>query len=331
MRLRTGPVMLWLAGFAIATLALGWLSDLVGTVAPQSVVDRFQTGGGRLRIWANLLEGMWQSPWIGYGWSQVSRAALVGSTTQYVGEKMLRQSHSVPLDLLIWAGIPLGLFLIGAIAWWWWKQIRDCDSAERSVVLAAVGVVSIHSLVEFPLESFFFVVPFGLLVGALAHWSNPTVPAQPLSRVTLAAAVSGVGAIGMAVAIEYLTVEEASRNGRMLAAGFASSAHIPQARLLDEPIEYIRFWRTQARAGMSAEELDWMRKVSARNPSPPALLRYATAQGLNGQSAGAARTLVQMCNMHNHRSCDEGRESWTQLQRNFPVLASIAYPATPLP
>lgn len=332
MRLRVAPSLGWLALLAAATLAMGPLSAMLDTAPLQSVTERFQTGGGRLRIWTNLFDGLMQSPWLGYGWSQVSRAGLAGSTNHYVGEQMLRQSHSLPLDLVIWVGIPLGLLLIGALAWWWWHQVRRCDSAERAVVLSAVGIVSIHSLVEFPLESFYFLIPFGVLVGALEGWSTPLATVRTsLPRAAMAAAVGGMTALGAAVAIEYLTVEDASRNGRLLAAGFVASAPLPEPRLLDEPIEYVRFWRTRARAGMSTQELDWMRRVVGRNPSPPALLRYATALGLNGAPQAAARTLVQLCNMHLRRSCDEGRESWTQLQRNFPVLTPIPYPATPKP
>jgi O-antigen ligase len=331
LRLPAGALVAWCGVLVALTFVMGPLSHALQANAPLSLAQRFEHGGGRLLIWANLLEGLKQSPWVGYGWSQVSRAALEGSATHYVGERMLRQAHSVPLDILLWAGIPLGMLIIAAIAWWWWRQVTRCDTAERAVVIAAVGVVSIHSLVEFPLESFYFMVPFGLLVGVLEGWDDPANAGTRAARPALVGVVATLAALGMAVIVEYLTVEEASRSGRMLAAGIIPSAHIPQARLLDEPIEYIRFWRTQARPGMTAEELDWMRRVSGRNPAPPSLLRYATAMGMNGQPKAAQRTLVQLCNMHNPRSCDEGRKSWAQLQQNFPVLAPIPYPATPRP
>jgi Virulence factor membrane-bound polymerase, C-terminal len=188
--------------------------------------------------------------------------------------------------------------------------------------------LTLYSLIEFPLESFYFLVPFGLLVGTLEVWT-PTRQVAAVPRAVLAVAMASLGALGLTIAVEYFDVEDASRNGRLLEAGFVTSAPLPKVVLLDEPIEYIRFWRTHARAGMSADELDWMRKVAGRNPAPPTLLRYATANGLNGHAEITTRTLVQLCNMHPWHRCDEGRKSWAQLQQNFPVLQSIPYPPTP--
>lgn len=327
-RLSRNSLLAWLLAFGAVVVALGPISDAVNTQAPESMADRLQSGGGRLRIWATLLDALLRSPWVGYGWSQVSRAGLEGSLRHYTGEAMLRQSHNVPLDLLVWNGIPLGLLLIACIAAWWLRQLRRCDSAERAVVFAAVSLLMLYSLTEFPLESFFFLVPFGLLVGALEGWS-PARSTTTAPRPAAAVVVAGVAAMCAAVAIEYFDVEQASRDGRMLAAGFVSGAKLPAPMLLDEPIEYVRFWRTPARPEMSAEELDWMRRVVGRNPSPPTLLRYAIANGLNGQPQLASQTLVRLCNMHNAPRCDEGRKSWLLLQANFPVLSSITYPPTP--
>jgi hypothetical protein len=115
----------------------------------------------------------------------------------------------------------------------------------------------------------------------------------------------------------------------MLAAGYAQSASLPDVVLLDEPRDYMLYWRTEAAPGMSVKQLAWMADMAGRNPAPPTLLRYATALGLNGRPEDARRTLVQLCNMHKAVRCDEGRASWTLLQQRFEVLRSIPYPATP--
>ena len=131
------------------------------------------------------------------------------------------------------------------------------------------------------------------------------------------------------IAVEYMRIEEASRQGLMVMAGYARSATPPDVQLLDGPREYIRLWKTEARSGMAADELEWMRNVVERNPSPPALLRFALATGVNDRPQDAADTLVRLCNMHRTARCDEGRQSWAQLQSQYPVLNAIAYPLTP--
>jgi Virulence factor membrane-bound polymerase, C-terminal/O-Antigen ligase len=329
-RLSPRSLLAWTVLFGAIVAVIGPLSDAVNIHAPESVADRLQSGGGRLRIWATLVEGLMQSPWVGYGWSQVSRAALAGSLNHFTGESMLRQSHSVPLDLMVWTGVPLGLLLIGIIVLWWVRHMMRCDSAERAVVFTAVSLILLYSSIEFPLESFFFLVPFGLLTGALEAWS----PASPLShapRAAFALVLGAIAALGFAVGVEYLDVEQASRDGRLAAAGYGPTRPLPAPVLLDEPIEYIRFWRTQARPGMSVDELDWMRRIAGRNPAPPTLLRYAVATGLNGQSEVAAQALIRLCNMHRAKRCDDGRKSWAQLQQSFPVLSTVPYPPTPKP
>jgi Virulence factor membrane-bound polymerase, C-terminal/O-Antigen ligase/Protein glycosylation ligase len=327
-RLKTAPLMAWVGLFALLNLLVGPLSGMFDVAAPQSMTERVQARGGRLYIWTALLDGLLQSPWVGYGWSQVSRAGLAGSLEHFTGESMLRNSHSLPLDLLLWNGIPMGLLILGAIAVWWVGQLRRCDSAERALTLAVVAVLSVYSLFEFPLEFLHFLVPFGLFVGALDNWSG-SLKASRATYLASAAAFCVLVTFTILIWTEYLGVEQASRDGRMISAGYGVKAEFPEPFLLDEPLDYVRFWRTSARPGMTADELDWMRRVAGRNPAPPTLLRYATALGVNGRPDEAQRLLVRLCNMHAATRCDEGRQSWALLQQRFPVLGEVKYPATP--
>ena len=325
-RLRWQPLVLWLALFLIGVLMWGPLSESVGTNAPVSVAQRVQAGGGRLNIWSALVEALSASPWVGYGWTQVSRAGLAGSLHHFTGEAMMRNSHNTLLDLLLWNGVPLGLLFIGALAGWWLVRLRACTTAEHWVVLSAIGVVFVHAMFEFPFEYLYFLLPVGLLMGALEDSASQRRTSWQVPRVAVAMALAGLAVATAWVGVEYMRVEEGSRDNRMLAAGYARSAELPDVLLLDEPREYMLFWRTTARAGMTEGELAWMRKVVERNPAPPALLRYALATGINGRPDDAARTLVQLCNMHKVASCDEGRKSWGLLQEQFDMLRTIPYP-----
>ena len=89
-----------------------------------------------------------------------------------------------------------------------------------------------------------------------------------------------------------------------------------------------RFWLTQARPQMTSHELDWMRRVSMREPRPPAMLRYALAAGLNGRPDEAALTLARLCHLHPAERCDEGRASWHSAQEKYPALRAVAFPTT---
>jgi Virulence factor membrane-bound polymerase, C-terminal/O-Antigen ligase len=313
-----------------ALLSWGSVSRLADVTAPLSAAEHLQSGGGRIRIWRAVLDGLSESPWFGYGWSQVSRAAVVGSTHQYTGEAMLRNSHSLALDLLVWNGIPVGLLIIGAGVWWFVRQVRECRDAQHGLLLIAVAVIFVHGLLEYPLEYLYFLLTAGLLMGAADGWVSSSRTWHAPRAALLAPLVIMTGFTSW-VAVEYLRIEEASRQGLMVMAGYARTAQPPDVVLLDGPREYIRLWKTEAHAGMPADELLWMRNTVERNPAPPALLRYALAMGLNGHPQEAADTLVRMCNMHKPERCDEGRKSWAHAQAQYPALVEILYPKTPTP
>ncbi len=315
--------------FILGVLVWGPLSQTLAVHVPVSVADRIQGGTARLGMWKAILAGLLESPWVGYGWTQVSRAALEGSIAQYTGEHMLRNSHSLLLDLLVWNGIPLGALIIGLIGWWLVRAVRACRDAGYLVALLALCAILTHALFEYPLEYMYFLIPAGLLVGHLDTLASMKKQTWRAPTFTLALPVAALTAMMLWISVEYLRVHQASDDGLMLAAGYARKAELPDVVLLDGPREYIRFWRTQAGPNMTDEQLQWMRNVVGRNPSPPALLRLAMATGLNGRPEEARETLVRLCNMHVAPRCEEGRRSWSAVQEHTAALRAIPFPATP--
>jgi O-antigen ligase len=317
-----------LLAFVALVVVWGPLSQALAVQAPVSVAERITGGGGRIQFWKALLEGLRSAPWFGYGWTQVSRAALDGSLVHATGESMLRNSHNLVLDLLVWNGIPLGLFFTGAIGWWFVSRAAAARTPGEGLLLLGVAAIAVHAAFEYPLEYVYFLATAGLLVGmiearraTLREWLAPGW--------TLALPAAALAGMTFWISAEYLRVQDSSNDNLMVQAGYAREAALPDVMLLDGPREYIRFWRTQARAGMSGQDLEWMRDVVGRNPSPPALLRFALAAGLNARVEESRQTLVRLCNMHKAPRCDEGRQSWAELQQQHAALRAIPYPPTP--
>ena len=69
-----------------------------------------------------------------------------------------------------------------------------------------------------------------------------------------------------------------------------------------------------------------MRLAALRWPFPPLLLRQALIAGLHGDVAGAERQLALVCSLHSRERCQEGRESWQQLQIRYPQLKAVRLP-----
>ena len=312
----------------IASLVLWQPISEALLVASESFGQRLQSSP-RFLLWRAFIDALSASPWVGYGWTQVGRAAQAASLEHITQQGLFINSHNLLLDLLLWNGVPLGLTLTGALVWWFARQLRRCLDVERWLLLAAVGAVFVHAMFEYPLEYAYFLLPVGFVMGALdginsepSGWrTSKWIFAVPLGFL--------MGMLGW-IGVEYMTVEESARQMRLVMAGIGvdkvPSVPAPDVHVLDAPREFHRYWLTRARVGMTATELEWMRKVVARYPVPPAQLRYALAAGLNGRPTESIETLTRLCFMHPPERCQEAQAAWLQSQKQYPQLKAIAFP-----
>lgn len=323
LRLNTRAVMAGIAAYVLLTIA--W--QLVSLAFVDHAPTLGQRGGGAMRVanWSVLWDALWRHPWAGYGWSQVTLAQQAAALDHpHVGE-WLTNSHSILLDLVLWNGVPLGLILIACLAGWFAARIRECRSPQAWSILLALAAIAVHALLEYPLDYTYFLLPAGLLAGALI----PTAAAVParLADASVRALTVAAAILLAAIGAEYLTMQHAIREYRFAAAQFVGadfrSSDVPHVILLDGLREQLRFSMTEARGGMRAEELDWMRVVSTRYATPPAMLRYAIAAGLNGQSQEARTTLARLCKVHPLPRCEEAAQAWRELQGRHSELRAI--------
>lgn len=318
-----------LVSFGLANWAWQPLNDLLLMSSQSAAAERLTSGSLRLIHWQVMLDAISQHPWQGYGWTQAALAQQAGAINHPPTGEAIYSSHNIALDLLVWNGVPIGMFLIGALIWWLVRQLRLCRDAERAFPLAAVGAVILHGLLELPLEYAFFLLPTGLLMGALdAH--TPPGPAFTTARGAFVVPLLALTLLTAWIGAEYVKVDEAGRVLRFVAMGIGTDkvavAPEPDVALLDRPRNLHRFMLTPARIDDNPEYLRWVRDVAMRNPMAPAMLRHALAAGLNGQPAEAELVLIRLCKLHMNEMCDQGRASWAQLQAKHPQLKSIPFP-----
>lgn len=357
----------WLMVIAIAGLwlwhrrTLGLRTSAAGLLAVVSVlgaaalaraplhalwqIDGAAVGGAALRTPPNLRLAHWQTlwdalmlePWFGYGWLQVAAAQQAAALDNATTYELLSAAHNQALDLLIWNGLPLGLALIGIIAWWFLDRARRCRDRDAWAALTVVAVFAAHSMVEFPLQYAYFLLPAGVFVGVIEARVPSRGGALASMNVPRAALLGALLAMSAALYViwgEYLEVDEAVRQVRL-----KNEAHIvhkdlnpqaPNVTLLDAQREYVRLWTVEPVAGMAPEQIDWMRVVARRFAAPGALERYALAAGLNGRPDEALRALSLMCRMSLPRHCDRARVVWQQRAAHHPALLAVPYPTTPV-
>jgi Virulence factor membrane-bound polymerase, C-terminal/O-Antigen ligase/Protein glycosylation ligase len=318
--------------FFVAVTLWPALNVALNMSEPGGVVQRVTGQTLRLIHYQVIADAIFQRPWFGYGWTQVALAQHAALAEYPAAGEVLSSSHNIVLDLLAWNGLPIGLTLVGYITWWFVRQFQTCDSPDRFFALAIACALTIHAMVEFPLQYSYFLLPLGFAVGALeGRRSGGAVSTSRTSRFGFAAAWGGLAVMTGWIAAEYIEVESTSRTLRFVSLGIGtdkvSKAPEPDVLLLDRPRNLHRFMLTPARVDPDPAYIEWVRFMTMRHATPSAMLRHAVVEGRNGHPEKAAQVLVRYCKLFVGKGCEQGREMWAQFQTRYPELAAIPYPA----
>lgn len=320
-RLSLRSLLVWIGIYICFLLVLTRFADWLLL----SGVDVARSGSvsERWSIWTQLWQNIWRGPSWGFGWNQVPVAQMQGAW-HYLAPSISLNGHNLLLDLMIWNGPLLGGFIFFGVVAWLARVGARARSAESLFALVAAGFILGHSMVEFPYESAFFLLPLGLLLGVAAA-ESPQAFAIAIPRVLIG--VVFVICVGLFSWFwrEYRVVEEDHRLLRMELARVGTLKALqpaPDVVLLSQLREFIRFARVPPASGMSAAELDRMRKVVYRYPSVSGLLRYVLALGLNGHPAEAREQLKLFRHLFGYGQRMHGYAMFelTETQRQYPQL-----------
>ena len=313
-----------------------WL--MIGNDTGTALV-RAGDAGVRQVIWRSMADAIMRSPWAGYGWGQIGSAQTAVTLDYPPTFAFFDSSHNLALDLALWNGLPIAFVVLVCLGSWFAWQIYCCRDGYSWSVLMAVGAVFTHAMVEFPLNYSYFLLPTGLLMGALSA-KNP-LPLHPLLKlgkshfpiIRAACVASGMFALGvlLIVATEYWAFEDDWQLMRFQEQRIGSFEKTPPppAIVLTGLREFMRFSRTEPLPGMSKQDIDWMRRVSERYAYASPMFRYALAQALNANSQGAQLTLRRLCHMQTPGACTSAKQQWTELKQvRWPQLASTPFPVT---
>lgn len=315
-------------GFIATTKLWASLNAALDIPTGTVLVERATVVGVRSINWAVLWDAAWREPWLGWGWMRVAEAQQAATLDHPPSYEWINFSHNFVLDLWLWNGLILGSVLNVAIVAWIATRCLRCRDVTTWAMLAAGGVLLTHALLEFPHAYLYFLLPLAVFVGFVE--SRTETSAHAVSNWTFGLSCSAMVGMLFWVCQEYLAIEDVARAQRLKEAGYVVSGKepkVPNVVLLDNQRDFLWFRMTEARAGMSADDLERMRQVNQRFMPPAVLLRYAIAAGLNDKPAAAERNLRLICHMWPKHNCDEGRTNWAALQSKFPPLRAIGFPA----
>ena len=314
-----------------AVLAWPVLSDWLHLSGGRTGAEQSHAGTRPIH-WGSMVDALTREPLFGYGWNQVSVAQARVAADHAPTSEMIEHSHNLLLDLLVWNGLPIGLLVIAVLVWWVSRQVVACRNAPVAWLLAGVGVVLVHAMFEFPLEYAYFLLPVGLMMG-MAQALSTRDPVWATPRWLTAVPATAALVLLTWTIVEYVELEETHRLRRFAAArigDLTAGDSRPMPKMLTQQRAFLEFARSQARRGMSTDELEAMRQVAQRFGYPPVLLRYALAAALNGRPDDARETLQRLCKNHPAPRCREGQVAWeTGGREQFPELRGIPFPTVP--
>jgi O-antigen ligase len=158
--------LLWVVSYGAMTLYGHWSAQAYGAAA--RLASGEAAGGdspnSRLRIWANALQLIAQQPWLGVGWGEFN---VAWSLTAFPGRPtaFFDHTHNLPLHLLAELGVPLAIAvmaLLGLALWQGWRRARAAGGEHGTTAMTAwmmVVLISVHSMVEYPLWYAYFLLP----------------------------------------------------------------------------------------------------------------------------------------------------------------------------
>ncbi len=336
---RAGLRLRWPAvSLAVAAVAAAWvLWPLLNTSTGADpgtarLVEEQAQAGVRLPLWQAMVKAIAQQPWSGYGWQQMVLAQQAVALDVPPLLRHFEHAHNLVLDLLIWTGVPVGLALVGLAGWALFRLVAATRDPRAAGLLLAIGGVLAHGMVEFAVEYAYFLVPMGLLLGAAHRLVAQPAPAFELPTGLLRACGVLLLAAMAVTGLDYAEAEQSHRVLRFESARIGATrvqSPPPEMRVLTQLEAFLTFARQEPRAGATAAELEAARQAAQRFAYPPSQYRLARWQALNGDAAGARRTLELLCAMHAPRHCREVAEAWTAAQATQPALRAVTAPTRP--
>lgn len=138
-----------------------------------SSVDRGVSSSGRIDFWIQMYYAILERPWFGYGWNQTALAQYQNMET-YPISVWITSSHNLLVDIIVWCGIPIGVFFILYSSYLIFSSILKIKKIEELFAFYMIVTLLVHSMLEYPLHYAYFLIPFGIFIAIILS-ANPNL------------------------------------------------------------------------------------------------------------------------------------------------------------
>ena len=333
---------------AILILVLAWLvgiswSDLrVHLLLPQDVqtlASRMSSEGSssvRKIYWLSALDAMTKSPVAGYGFLQMGMVQWTTALNYPSTGTFFNSAHMLPMDLAIWFGVPVAGLLFVALCRNIWLALKRCCNDAMFYVVAVIGVIFTHAMLEAPHLYMYFLLPAGVFLGiaggtGVRHGAVGRVAdryANWLSVLEKIIILFSI-AIGFFIAMDYFDLEKKWERLRFVEANFIVENSTDDSReelFLTNLQALYEALSSSQQFTSSAIKLNELRNVAIRYPLAANLRRYAVALAYAGEYDEAERVMIRMRKMHSTQVCELNKAWWygKGLLEN-PVLTNVRF------
>lgn len=320
-------MVLWYVG---AALVVRYLSQVMSLDAAGSVLERTQLGT-RLDIWAMFSGAVWQRPWFGYGWDQTLVAQASPTTwlpTALTADGGLyAQAHNLFLDLMVWTGFPIGLTVCLACMAWLFRRLRRVSDAETALLVMCLLVIALHAMLELPLYYAYFLLPTGLLVGAIES-RNPVHRVLRLPGLVVIGLWASVALLYGLVIKDYFAAEESYAELRLennrIISNFERKP--PEVVVLNQIRSAIVMARLNTLESLAPDRLLFVEHVALIYPSTPYLVKLAQALSSSGHPDEAQVWLKRLCDLTTKEQCQREMKRWQTLRSSPRGAHLVAWP-----
>jgi hypothetical protein len=310
--------------YFVATQAITWASAALLLDTPNSMAER-SAGEVRPGLWSMFADAAWQRPWLGYGWNE-GMVAHLNVAERHLGLPMaFGNAHNLVLDLVVWAGIPLGLgFAVACLTWVLVaaKRVRTATQVLYALVIMTVGL---HAMLEFPLNYAYFLLPTGLVVGALSGELKIWLLGPATRRAWCAALVLLCASVALLAAIiqDYFHVESSTVDIRMKMAAVHSTPKAPEVLVLTQFPAMVEFALRDPAVPATEQELLQARHAAGLWMTQQNLSKLIVMLALNGHVAEARCWMAKGGAQLGPDSREFLRASWPLYQQGFASLRSV--------
>ncbi|MFZ2217988.1 MAG: Wzy polymerase domain-containing protein [Rhodoferax sp.] len=281
----------------------------------------------RLGAWKMLFDASLHKPFFGFGWGQLANANFLVIENYPQQGGLFNQSHNLILDIILWNGYPLGLIAVSILGYWVFKVFTHPRDFKQIHLISFIAILGIHSMLEYPLHYAYFLLPFGIFVGAINTSLKIGVIGSKNTIFYLLICI--ISTITLAITIRDYFIVEKSFYGlrfenRKISTDIPSTP--PNVIVLTQFYDYLKFARNIPQNNVKPDTLKWMSDTV--NAMPSALVMYKLAENLamNKQPDEAKKWLLRICKTTPDPNCQVMRGTWTTMALENTEIAAVSWP-----